>query len=81
MLAGCCSYASGSFPLGLQLIHGRILVVLSCDLRTAEVKIATYHLQCCMAENFPKGENITTVQQIVDSKGVSAQMSMKALYA
>ena len=62
--------------LNVEPVHRRVFLVLSYDLRASEVKVTTYHLQSCMTEYFLKRIDITTIKQIVDGKGVSAQVSM-----
>jgi len=46
-------------------------VVLGGNLRSSEVEIMVYHLQAGVAEYFLEREDITTIQQVIYSKGVA----------
>ena len=47
-------------------------MVLSSNLRAGEVKVAIHHFQSGMAEYFPEGEDVATIEQVIDRKGMAA---------
>ena len=48
-------------------------MVLSSNLGTGEVEIMIYHFEGIMTENLPEREDITAIEQVIDSKCMTAK--------
>ena len=55
--------------------------MLLADLCLGEMEIMIHHFEGGVAQYFSKTKNISAVEQIVNSEGMTAQMSVKTGYA
>ncbi len=55
--------------------------MLIANLCPGKMEVVVNHFQGGMAEDFLKGEDISAVEQIVNSECMPAQMSMKTCYS
>ncbi len=65
----------------VQPVHRGVLPVLVGDLRASEVQIVVDHVQGTVAEYLSQGEDITTIQQVIDGEGMPAQVRMQSFHA
>lgn len=54
-------------------------MVLGCNLGTGEGEIMTYHCEGGTAEDLPEREYITAIQLVINSKCMTAKVSMKSM--
>lgn len=51
-------------------------MVLRSDLGTGEMEVVVHHLQGGVTEDFPQGEDVAAVEQVVYGKSVAAEVRM-----